>query len=185
MKYLLVFSFVFVFAGAAMAVDFVDIGDPTSEAGHNLISWGPVEPLTHGGSYGGVDDCRAIWTNFDTPVPASVDAYIDLNFAGGPELVSFVHLSGPADDSFEIWIGNNMVFVYNDPNNPGESWYASGFNYTPAAAGVVTLRIEAIGAAWGSWGTYGQVCFDEFWVGPGGPVATETDSWGGVKALFR
>ena len=41
--------------------DSVDIGDTVSEAGHNLVGWGPIEPATHGGSWGGIDDCRATW----------------------------------------------------------------------------------------------------------------------------
>ena len=180
-----VIPFVLVFAGAAMAVDQVDIGLPASEAGHNLQSWGPIEPLIHGGSYGGIDHCRAIWTNFDTPIPGSIDAYIDMNFAGGPELVSFKHLAGPADDSFEVWIANQLQFTFTDLHNPGERWYVSGFNYTPATPGIHTVRFEAIGPQWGSWGTYGQVCFAGVWIGPGGPVPNETSSWGDVKALFR
>ncbi|MCK9995664.1 MAG: hypothetical protein KAH56_05200 [Candidatus Krumholzibacteria bacterium] len=180
-----VFSFVLVLGGTAMAVDSVDIGLVSSETGHNLVSWGPVEPSTHGGSFGGIDHCRAIWTNFDTPIPASNDAYIDMSFAGGPELVSFKHLDGPADDSFEVWMGGNVVFTYLDIGLSGERWYVSGFNYTPPSAGVYTVRFEATGQAWSSWGTYGQVCIAGIWVGPGGPVASEMSSWGNVKSLFR
>lgn len=41
--------------------DYVDIGDPISESGHNLVSWGCIEPLTSGGNWGGIDDCRVTW----------------------------------------------------------------------------------------------------------------------------
>ena len=41
--------------------DEVDIGDTTSEAGHSLCGWGPIEPATSGGAYGGIDDCRVTW----------------------------------------------------------------------------------------------------------------------------
>jgi hypothetical protein len=34
-------------------LDRVDIGDPVSEAGHNLFEWGPIEPANSGGYYGG------------------------------------------------------------------------------------------------------------------------------------
>jgi hypothetical protein len=185
----IVFSFVLVLTGAAMAADQVDIGLPTSEAGHNMQSWGPIEPLTHGGSYGGIDHCRTIWSNFDIlnpPAPhTSVDAFIDMNFAGGPELVSFKHLAGPADDSFEVWIANQLQFTFTDLGNPGERWYVSGFNYTPATPGIHTVRFEAIGQQWSGWPTYGQVAIAGIWIGPGGPVPNETSSWGDVKALFR
>jgi len=42
-------------------IDDIDIGDPVSEAGHNLKGGGPIEPLTHGGYWGGIDDCRVVW----------------------------------------------------------------------------------------------------------------------------
>jgi len=41
--------------------DEVDIGNPTSEAGHNLQGWGPIEPANTGGVYGNIDDCRCTW----------------------------------------------------------------------------------------------------------------------------
>jgi len=46
--------------------DTVDIGSPTSEAGHNLIGWGPEEPSTPGGGYGGITDCRTTWEPTDS-----------------------------------------------------------------------------------------------------------------------
>ncbi len=181
----LVLSFVFVFAGVALALDSVDIGLPATEVGHSMAGWGPIEPATSQGYYGGITDCRAIWTNSDSPAtPVIQEAFIDLLFNGGPEQLSFRHLSGPADDSFEVYIGGVNVYTYNDPNDPGESWYVQGFNYTPAGPGMITVRFLATGTQWPSWATYGQVCFDGIWVGTG-PVAAETDSWGGVKALFR
>jgi len=53
--------------------DYVDIGDATSETGHNPISWGPVEPATSGGNYGGIDDCRVTWDYGTGSTWASVD----------------------------------------------------------------------------------------------------------------
>jgi len=50
--------------------DGVDIGKPDSETGHNLIGWGPIEPATSGGNWGGIDDCRATWAP-DEQEPAS------------------------------------------------------------------------------------------------------------------
>ena len=57
--------------------DSVDIGDPTSEAGHNLQDWGPIEPATNGGYWGGINDCRATWTSADSYTWASVDLTCD------------------------------------------------------------------------------------------------------------
>lgn len=53
--------------------DTVDMGKPASETGHNLIGWGPIEPATTGGNWGGIDDCRATWfyTDGDTVPPSN------------------------------------------------------------------------------------------------------------------
>lgn len=53
--------------------DSVDIGKLTSEAGHNLQSWGTIEPAASGGNWGGIDDCRATWTSTDNSRSATVD----------------------------------------------------------------------------------------------------------------
>ena len=52
--------------------DSVDIGNPSSEDGHNLVSWGPVEPSANGGNWGGygpskpyTGDCRVVWDTID------------------------------------------------------------------------------------------------------------------------
>ncbi len=177
-----VLSFVLLLAGTTLAADYVDIGKPGSEAGHNLVSWGPIEPANSGGAYGGIDDCRAIWSSLDTPTPGSVDAFVDMNFAGGSEVVSFKHLDGPADDSFEVWIDSTMMFVYNDSGLPGETWYISGFSVS-VSAGIHTVRFEALGPQWSGWGTYGQVCISE--VGVGSAVPTENTTWDNVKSLYR
>jgi len=39
---------------AATRLDFVNIGSPASEAGHNLQGWGLVEPTTSGGNWGAI-----------------------------------------------------------------------------------------------------------------------------------
>jgi hypothetical protein len=55
--------------------DEVDIGNPDSEAGHYMDGWGPIEPATSGGYYGGINDCRVtwFWTDGDDP-PSVADA---------------------------------------------------------------------------------------------------------------
>lgn len=61
--------------------DGVDIGMPDSETGHNLIGWGPIEPATSGGNWGGIDDCRATWAPDEDQEPttwASVDLTCDV-----------------------------------------------------------------------------------------------------------
>jgi hypothetical protein len=41
--------------------DEVNIGDVTSEGTHVMTGWGPIEPVTHGGTWGGIANCRATW----------------------------------------------------------------------------------------------------------------------------
>ncbi|RKX27971.1 MAG: hypothetical protein DRP71_17855 [Verrucomicrobia bacterium] len=182
----IVFSFVFVLAGAAMAADYVDIGNVPSETAHNAQGWGPIEPATNPGSWGGIADwggtCRVIWDSSDNDPLAEVD----MAFTGLPEIVSFKHLNGPADDSFDVWIENTNVYSYSDSGDPGEYWHVDGFSYTPlpGAEPKLTVAFVATGQAWPSFGTYGQVAFEGVWVA-GGPVSLEKGSWGSVKSLFR
>ncbi|RKZ06062.1 hypothetical protein DRQ32_11630, partial [bacterium] len=92
----IVFSFVFVLAGAAMAADYVDIGNVPSETAHNAQGWGPIEPATNPGNWGGIASwpipgtCRVIWSPTDNTLLAEVD----MLFSGLPEIVSFQHLDG-------------------------------------------------------------------------------------------
>ena len=58
--------------------DSVDIGKPISEAGHNLQEWGLIEPDTHGGHYGGIDDCRVTWQSAESFRWATVDLSCDV-----------------------------------------------------------------------------------------------------------
>lgn len=175
----LVFSFVFVFAGAAMAIDYVDVGLPSSEAFHNMQSWGPIEPLNSGGNYGGINHCRAIWSTMDN----SINAFITMNFSGGNEALYFRHLEGMADDGFEVWVGGVLRYTHFENTNT-EQWVIN-FIAPPFPSGAQVVEFVATGPAWPSWQTYGQVCFAEIWVGTDDPVALEEGSWGDVKALFR
>ena len=60
----------FLSAGSALgALYTVEIGTPASEDLYNPVGWGPIEPSTHGGNYGGIATdplswdglCRVIW----------------------------------------------------------------------------------------------------------------------------
>ena len=39
----------------------VDIGSETASHLAGMSGWGPIEPITSGGNYGGVANCRVIW----------------------------------------------------------------------------------------------------------------------------
>ena len=175
--------FILVLGGAVMANDFVDVGLPSSEALHSMASWGPIEPATHGGSYGGVTDCRAIWSNFDKPTPGIRNAFITLNFVDVGEGLFFRHLEGIADDGFEVYADGNLVYTHTESSDV-EQWVVSSC-FPGLTGGPKVVEFVATGDAWDSWGTYGQVCFDHIWVGDDEPVVSDEKAWGGVKSLFR
>ncbi len=113
----------------------------------------------------------------------SRNAFITLNFGGGDEGLFFRHLEGIADDGFEVWVAGVLRYTHNENTNT-EQWIVSSIA-PPFPSGAQVVEFVATGIAWPSWATYGQVCFDKIWTGLETPVASEMDSWGGVKALFR
>lgn len=184
-----VLSSILVISGAALAEDYVDIGNPTSEGSHTEFnSWGPVEPVTNPGSWGGVETepysggtCRVIWA-LDDDVPL---AEVSMTFSGAEEVVSFQHLDGPADDSFDVYIEGDLVWSYVDSGDSGEFWHVNGFPHTPAGgAAELSVAFVATGEKWTSFDTFGQVAISGVWVS-GGPVPAEKNTWGEVKALYR
>ncbi len=168
-----------VLAAAAPAADWVDIGDPVSEAGHTMNSWGPIEPLNSGGAYGGIDECRAIWSTLDD----SRNATITMDFGDGMNVqVAFKHLEGVADDGFEVYIDGILRYTHFETSTT-EDWYVSGFDID-VTPGLHEIEFVATGNPWASWATFGQVCFAEIWVGCM-VVPESAGTWGGVKVLFR
>lgn len=177
-------------AGVAMASDHVDIGNPAAEAGYNLVSWGPPEPGTSGGTWGGIADwpgtCRVIWSPQDQSPggSGSISAEVDMFFSGSPEIISFKHLDGFADESFDVFIEGALIWSYTDNGISEEKWYVNGFTHNPGPAGLYTVAFVARGDMGPDWDNVGQVAFSGVWIS-GGPVPTEDSSWGSMKALFR
>jgi len=145
-------------------LDMVDIGDPASEAGHSLTGWGPVEPATSGGSYGGIDDCRPIYAMED----GNDWATIDLDF-GDDELKSkcltLHHLEGIGDDAFDLYMQprgqptkNHLVFSFPGDDQSSELWMQTSIQI--AATGIQTLTFVSTAPQWSGWATYGQMCID-------------------------
>jgi len=132
----------------------VDVGNPASEAQVTTGGWGPIEPITSGGSWGGIAPgvCRVVWEAGGTPSATVVFPY---RF----DHLVITHLDGMADDdSFTVTVDGSVWGTFNG-NNPvqTETWL------TTCYAGVVpgtALTITATGAAWASQGIYGQVAVD-------------------------
>ncbi|MDD1654638.1 MAG: hypothetical protein LUO91_02890 [Methanomicrobiales archaeon] len=148
--------------------DGVDIGDTGSETGHSLNGWGPIEPLTSGGTWGGIDDARATWIKGDG---RGASFTLDAGAGSDHELILRV-LDGQADDSFMVFVNGDPVYQYTaknspkpgdgnyfgDPPGPQELWrdhriYVSG-------TGTLTISIAAMGDAWSGFDTYGQLGVD-------------------------
>lgn len=151
----------FLSAAPAMAALYtVDIGTPTSEAGYNLQGWGPVEPTTHGGNYGGIATdplswdglCRVIWDSSDDDPSAS------LTFSTPVNSVTIRHLTGLADDSFNVNVYGGSVLwgSIDDTTSSTEVWTTS----TLDGAASKTITLTATGAKWSGFDTYGQVAID-------------------------
>lgn len=159
-------AFVIGMTGAANAalIDFVDIGNPTSETGHNLLGWGPIEPATNGGSWGEIapGDTRVVWEPGEAYSGANRSASLEIHFTGA-SFLAFRHLDGFADDGFvQFTVGSTQFYVYFDSSST-EQWITT---VVPVAlyglSGVQTVVFTATGDAWAGFNTYGQVAFD--WV---------------------
>lgn len=153
----------------------VDIGDKTSEVGHGLDGWGPVEPATHGGYWGGIGSesppgsCRVIWDSSDDDPSAemTLDRCQD---RGAAKAIRMRHLDGLADDSFDVYVKDvhgSWVLIGGWVGSPGtENWVIDEF-VLPNGKELqldrgkpVEIKLEATGPKWASFGTYGQVAFD-------------------------
>ncbi len=173
----------------AVRIDFVDIGDPASEAGHNMAlagpgAWGPIEPQTSGGNYGGEDDCRAIWEAGTQDLSATID--MDFGQGWGTKYLALRWLDGisnqgqTANDSFDISVSGFAASLVNGTASHPETWYdVCVWNVGPLT-GVHTVTLTATGTAWTHQGTYGQVAFSsistyEEFCEDGAPLGTGPD----------
>ncbi len=147
---------------ACDALDYVDIGNTGSELSrHKMQGWGPPEPSTSGGNWGGIapGDCRVIWEKGKGDLYRS--AYIRMKVPKGMTANSLKLrvLDGQADDSYAVFVNNQLVHWATLAPGGGETW---GTHTIPLSglSGTLHIVILATGPAWSSHGTYGQVAFD-------------------------
>jgi hypothetical protein len=161
----------------------VDVGNTGSEGQEAICKfggWGPIEPATHGGNWGGFGttgkDCRVLWASSEIggegwiPDDAAVIKISTSSFgSGGQDVdIEIKVLDGIADDSFTIyeveenggysWTGNQL-YTYDYDTSTAEYWVTHTFSLT-LDSDVLFLLIQADGSKWGGWGTYGQVGVD-------------------------
>lgn len=145
-------------------IDEVDIGDETSEAGHMVDGWGPIEPFTHGGGWGGAaggildtgdTNCRVTWA----PSIGDNDPSATLVLSTGEYVGTtlwIIALDGSADDSFDVSINGEIVYSYSAQPGP-ETWYEHGIPVHIKPGMTVVVTITATGAAWSGIGYWGQL----------------------------
>jgi len=181
---LLISAIVFALGQAVLAVDEVDIGDPASEAGYNLVGWGPIEPANSGGTFGGIDDCRTIY--FPPAPPDENWATLDLDFGpAGEKCLDLWHLDGMSgSDDFEVFVNDAYVGGFVDPGAGGETWILSSFDVS-GYAGTCTVKLVSTKPPWEQFDPYGQVAFDRVRVGECGPTGVDETTWGSIKALYE
>jgi hypothetical protein len=152
-------------ASAALPIiDEVDIGDPVSEGSHNLNGWGPIEPDTHGGGWGGAAEgiletgdtnCRVTWAPSVNDNDPSATLTLSTGDYIGTTLV-IIALDGAADDSFDVYIDGDLVYSYTGEMG-AEVWYQHGIPVYIEPGTTVTITITATGPAWGGIDTWGQL----------------------------
>jgi len=101
-------DYVALYCEGEVLCDSVDIGDPTSEAGHNPIGWGPIEPANTGGTYGGIGNCRCTWFYEDPQNDASW-ATIELTCEDCYDPQSECDCDHPGLDQFCLGPGESIV----------------------------------------------------------------------------
>lgn len=151
---------------SAGIVDEINIGDVSSEAGHWLWDWGPVEPSAHGGSWGGGDDgtIRVVWTKDDGNEATFIlvntkchNWFCVMKDKQAEELEMRV-LDGFADDSFIVRVNGRPVYRYKDSSNV-EVWKTHNIKLNGLLRGmpILFVKIKAMGQEWSSFDTYGQL----------------------------
>jgi len=153
------------------AHDYVDIGNPASEAGHALAGWGPIEPDTHSGGWGGIGSesppgkCRTIWSP-DEAEPVEPWASLELDFGVSEtetKCLAFRHLDGGSDDAFDVSIDGALVHSVVAPPTT-ETWYWVYLDAT-GYTGVHTVTFEATAPPGPYYDPYGQVAIDKIYIG--------------------
>jgi hypothetical protein len=142
----------------AYQAELVDLGTPAGEAGYTLIGWGPVQPTTSGGNWGNLATdsqsfdklCRTVWGHLGND-----ENWASITFAEKIKYVEIRHLDGIADDSFDVYVDNNLWGSYADAGSD-EVWKITSFSGTPG----YTLKIVSTAGQWQYFGTYGQLGID-------------------------
>jgi len=157
-------------------LDRVDIGDPSDEVSYDINEpdWGPPEPDTHGGNWGGIGagmQCRVVWHAAGDPTLGYATLTLDTGGLGFARRIVLRVLDGIADDSFNVYVKNPggdwaLVYSYDYDPSTSEYWVEHEIYSFPAGKGgqgtTIEMKIEATGDPWSGFSTFGQLAVD--WV---------------------
>lgn len=147
-----------------VALDTLNIGDITSETGHNLTDWSDawVKP-GWGGNYGGGSSdtsLRLLMGKGDTCTDTDREATFTMN--AGSEYatqLTMEHLDGSQSDSFDVYVDNVKIGHYDHDGLPSELWKVTTFNLSTPKTGVITIKLVATDVVESWCANWGQVAF--------------------------
>jgi hypothetical protein len=134
----------------------VELGTPVSEAGFNIQNWGPIEPTTSEGSWGGIATDPGSYDHLARTVWGANDAdWASVSFDSSVNSVTIRHLDGGADDGFNVYVNDVLWGSYADSGTT-ETWKMTTFTGAPGTV----LKIQATGQPWALFCDYGQLGID-------------------------
>lgn len=151
-------------AGVDQELDYVNIGDTASEAGHDINGWSA--PWTWGGCYGGGDDgtLRTVLPRDASCMTDDKIAYFKMSTDGVANRIELRHLLGSQNDGYELYIKDGEAWTKLSVNsssdrvcgacNSAECWYTDSYSFSDRT-GDVEFKIVALTtpASWcSSWG---------------------------------
>lgn len=154
------------FVCAGDAYDYLDIGNTTSESGHDLSGWSD-EWVSGGwgGNYGGGSSdssFRLLMGHGDDlgcdPPAANRAEFVMHAGADVATQLTLEHLSGQVNDSFEVYINGDLVGSYAYDGDPTELWETTTFSFAPVT-GEVEVELIATNPDLDWCEQWGQVAF--------------------------
>ena len=149
-----------------VVLDSIDVGDSDSLSmvAHNAQEWFDDPGIGNYGARDGNETIAMIGGDDDgngTCDANESEATFEMN-AGVDTANKLIirHLDGSANDSFDVYVGSDLVYSYVGNQFPGETWTTTAIDLATASfqfTGQKTITLDVTtGYPWGSCPTYGQ-----------------------------